>query len=255
MSFLTRLADRLILCPSNQPIDPEGKQQLWISTQSGKVEVWTTELNPQNSNKAIVIKFPGTGGRAERSGPYPANFWEQSNSIVWTLNHRGWGSSPGPATLANFVETCDAVWQTAKDLYPDSKKFLYGNSLGCISALYLTARHDVNGLYLRNPPPLKELISSRPKYAWPSLGLSRLMGAVIPAELDSVENAKRTSCRTLFITSEKDRVIPPKYQYLIRDQLGGKHRHFIIEGADHHHRIPEHQEAEYIELTRWLGDA
>jgi len=258
VTFLSRLADRLILQPTTNYVDPQYRQQKVIETPTGQVEVWVSELTTQpastsTSESLLLLKFPGTGGRAERSGVHPADAWPEYSSRAWTVNHRGYGGSSAPASIQNFAETCDAVWGAATELYPDHKVVVFGNSLGCISALYIASRFNVVGAFIRNPPPLAVMIASRPRYAAWSLGMSKLIANQIPKELDSIENAKRSSCPALFIQSELDRVVPPKYQDLVFDQYGGEKRKLVLLGADHHHRADEAQRAEYWGCLKWLS--
>ncbi|MFK7766110.1 MAG: alpha/beta hydrolase [Mariniblastus sp.] len=254
-SFLTRLADRLILQATTEYIDPGDREEKFIDTFDGQIQVWIsrTESKHPNPSPLLILKFPGTGGRAERSWPHPAELWPEVSAEVWTLNHRGYGESSGPASLQNFSESCNAFWSAANQQFPNHKVLVCGNSLGCISALYLAARHSINAVYLRNPPALAQMIATRPRYAWPSLGLSRLVAAQIPKELDAVENAELTECPVLTAQSELDRVIPPKFQNLAIDQLRGPCRKLIIKGADHHERASDSQKDEYHEAISWLG--
>jgi pimeloyl-ACP methyl ester carboxylesterase len=257
MSFIQRLADKLILQPTTNPIDPEQRKRVEIQTPDGTVEAWTLtmpadDIDNNEHQHILLLKFPGTGGRAERSGPFPANFWHRSSNEIWTVNHRGWGGSDGPATLENFAQTCDSVWQHVTETFPQHRIVLYGNSLGCISALYLAAKYSAAGIYLRNPPPLANIVATRPRYAWPSLGLSRFVAAQVPKELDSIENASRSKCPALFVCSSEDRVVPPRFQEMIIDQYAGQKNVFTIQGADHHHAVPEHQGAAYETACQWL---
>ena len=123
MKFLTNLADRLILQPSTHYIDPEILQRRVIPTPSGEVEAWTLGANSisADATRTVLLKFPGTGGRAERSGPHPSEAWPNINCESWTINHRGYGGSPGPASIQNFAETCDSAYAVVKHSFPDHK--------------------------------------------------------------------------------------------------------------------------------------
>lgn len=256
MSFLSRITDRLILQPTTNYIDPEGMGRHVIKTPSGDVEAWTTTSIPESpaALDVVLLKFPGTGGRAERSSPHPSEAWPHVCCQSWTINHHGYGKSSGPATIQTFTETCDSVWRALKDTFPDHKVVVYGNSLGCLSALYVSAHYPVAAAYIRNPPPLAQMIATRPRYAWWSLGFSRLIANQVPAKLNAVENAYRSTCPALFVQSELDRVVPTKYQDLVINQYSGTKRKLVLRGADHHHRAAESQLAEYSEAVSWLGE-
>ena len=255
MALLSRIADRLILQPSTHFIDPEDLEQRLIPSPGGKVEVWISRIESVSSNSIpiVILKFPGAGGRAERGRVHPAEFWPDISAEVWTVNQRGFGGTPGPASIQSFSETCDAVWEGAIKAFPNHRILVYGNSLGCLSALYLSARFPVVGAYLRNPPALAQMIATRARYTWWNFGFSKLIANQVPQELDSVENAGRSTCPALFIQSQLDKVIPPKYQEMVTSEYGGQNHQFLIRGADHHHGTPDDQQEEYVEAVRWLG--
>ncbi len=253
--MLSRIADQLILCPSRDPIDPEGRTRRWVTTPGGKIEVWVFETHPEQSGLDVVaIKFPGTAGRAERGGPHPFELWEDVRCEIWTVNHAGYGGSEGVATVKGLAGTCDAVWEHVTKTYPALPVVLIGNSLGCVSALYLAARVDAAGIFLRNPVPLQQMIARRPRYNWWNFGLARLIADQVPEELDAVENARRSTCTALFVRSELDRVIPAQYQRLIFDSYGGNKSEFVLVGADHHHGVPESQSDAYADAVAGLRD-
>lgn len=262
MSLLSNLADRLILCPSTDFIDAEDRERKWIETETGKVEAWTVRTPAANADthpaehlhSLLMLKFPGTGGRAERGREFPAHLWADFETETWTINHRGYGGSSSPASLKNFTETCDAVWDAAVKQFPDRKILLYGNSLGCISALYLAAKNGAAGVFLRNPPALAQMIATRPRYCWWSFGLSKLVANQVPNQLDSVANAALCQTPCLFVCSELDTVVPPKYQDMVIASFAGPHQKFVVKGANHADRIPDHQQEEFLSAINWLGE-
>ena len=264
MSLLSKIADRLILCPSTNRIDlGENRRELIYNDGKIEIEAWVSQFgdvaNASEENRLVVLKIGGTGGRAERATVHPAELIVDADhdgrfdaAEVWTLNHRGYGGSSAPASLANFTSTLEAFWSHIENLYPIETKLVTGNSLGCISALYLARRKTVGGLQLRNPPPLHQMIRTRPKYNWWSFGASKHFANQVPDELDSIENAKHINCPALFVTSEKDSVVPPEYQQQIIDSFAGETRQFVIEGAEHHNLVPDHQRSDYVLAVDWL---
>lgn len=256
MKILTLIADRLILQPTTHYIDPDKLQRRVIATPSGEVEAWTArdDSESKDSTGVVLLKFPGTGGRAERSTLHPAEAWPGVTCESWTINHRGYGGSLGPATIQNFAETCDSAWSVLTESFPNHKVVVYGNSLGCLSALYVSARFPVAAAYFRNPPPLAQMIATRPRYAWWSFGVSKLIANQVPEVLDAIENARSSNCPALFVQSELDRVIPTRYQELVISQFGGDVRKLVLRGASHGHPPSESQLEEYGDAVRWLGE-
>ena len=239
-NFLSRVADRLVLCPSTDSIDPEDRQRVLIPFENGNLEAWTNEVHQDaGSPKLLALKFPGKGGRAERAGPHPCELWPDIASKIWTINPAGYGGSDGSASLSTMPAQADAVISFVQKELSDHQILLIGNSLGCVSALYLAARHQVAAIFVRNPPPLRELIAGRLKYNWWNLGGARFVAAQIPSELDSIANAARCTCPAFFLRSEKDTVVPPSFQRQIIDAYAGNLQEFIIPGADHGEFVAE----------------
>lgn len=238
--FLSRLADRLVLRPSTDPIDPEHRQRILIPFEGGHLEAWANEVNQDiESPKLIALKFPGTGGRAERAGPHPCELWPDVASKIWTINPAGYGGSDGSATLSTMAAQCEAVFSFVQNQLSDHRIMLVGNSLGCVSALHLAARHEVAAIYLRNPPPLKELIAGRIKYNWWNFGMARFVANQIPSELDAITNAANCDCPAFFLRSEDDTVVPETYQQKIIDAYRGNVQEFIIPRAEHDDFVAE----------------
>jgi pimeloyl-ACP methyl ester carboxylesterase len=126
-----------------------------------------------------------------------------------------------------------------------------GFSLGCIAALYLGAHGRVDGLLLRNPPPLRELIHYRTSWWTPGL-VPALVARGIPEAIDSVGNAAGCKVPALFVTASQDQVVPAEYQYRIIDAYGGDHR--VLEQPQGGHATPL-SESEINQLERlaaWL---
>lgn len=248
---LAKLADRLVLRPSTDPIDPEDRPRILIPFAGGHLEAWANEVHQHSdSPKLLALKFPGTAGRAERAGPHPCELWPNMASKIWTINPAGYGGSDGSASLATMPAQADAVFSFVRNELPDHKILLIGNSLGCTSAFYLAARHDVAAVFVRNPPPLQQLIAGRLKYNWWNFGMARFVAAQVPSELDGVTNAAQCECPAFFLRSEKDTVVPESFQRKIIDAYRGPKQEFVIPGADHDEFVGEDQQETYFEAMK-----
>ena len=254
--LLEHIADRLILRPTTGPVETEGRSRQTIDTPVGVIEAWLSysqslEQVPRLSEvQRVAIKFPGTAGRAERGGPHPFELFPEILTEIWTVNHAGYGGSAGPASLAKFAPVCDAVWHAVQQRYPHLPVVAVGNSLGCVSALYLSARHNLAGIFLRNPVALQAMIRTRPRYNWWNFGSAKWIADRIPQELDAIENARRSQCPALLLRSENDRVAPARYQRMILDAYAGPKWEFVLPGAGHHDRVSEDQVEPYLKFLR-----
>ena len=254
LSFLSWLADRLILVPSRDPIDPDGKERRSIRSPAGTIETWVgcfpeeiTEFN------LVIVKFPGTAGRAERAGVHPAEIWQDRRSEIWAVNPNGYGGSQGRASVTSIPGMVESVISHVAGARPGVRILVVGNSLGCLAALYAAANFEVAGVLLRNPPPLHQLICERPRYAAWNFGLSSFIAAEVPAELDAIANAARCEMPCLFVQSERDTVVPVGFQDCVIGQYSGTKKVFVIEGAEHHELVGEAQQDAYLDAVKWLA--
>ena len=253
--MLSRFADRCIFCPTTDKLPIEGKQRRAIPFRGGEIEVWIQRTEAADEPQSFVLKLAGTGGRAERATLHPFEAWPDLTGEVWAPNPPGYGGSTGPATLGTFAAAAETVFQDLSTTARGRPIVVAGNSLGTTTALYLAARYpSIAGLILRNPPPLRELI--RGKFGWRTLGLaSLLVGSRIPAELDSIANARLAKMPAVILTSLKDRMVPPAIQRHVIDAYAGPKRVVSLEGADHAFELTEAQQREYLAALHWLRAA
>jgi len=217
-----------------------------------QIEAWVTRTNVEvTSPKVVLLKFIGNSGRAERSTPQPASLWDDTHSEIWTINPFGYGGSTGIATLQRFPEMVDTIYDYIRNRFPDFKLVVFGNSIGSLCALRLAAKYPVDGLYIRNPVAVHQIISQRPKYAVPSLGLSKIIARQIPQTLDAIENARQVTAPALFVTFTEDRLILPRFQAKVMNAFAGEKKIFSVPG-DHNDPIPESMHDQYRKAANWL---
>mgnify|MGYP001953668474 CR=1 FL=1 len=116
----------------------------------------------------------------------------------------------------------------------------------------MAAHFRVAGVLLRNPAPVHQLIGMRPRYLWPSLGLSKLLAAQIPSYLDAVCNAAQCTSPCWILVSQSDSVVPVSFQQQIINAYGGSIDVFPVPDAGHDSPIPLKLEDAYL---RWVESA
>lgn len=252
--MLSRLADRLILRPTRHTLDTQGKLRRIVKYCDGAFELW----NPRGEEFApgaadvYILKFGGVGSRAERATEHPAEVWEGFRAEVWALNPPGYGGSPGEATLRCLAAVADAAYSEIRARARNRPVVLTGNSLGGALALYVAARHQIEGLILRNPPPLRQMIVRRYGW-WNGFVGAALIARQTPCELDSIANAARCHTPAVFLASGRDRVVPLRFQRLIHQVYAGDCRILNLPKADHGDPLQSQELAQYHNLLHWLG--
>ena len=252
-TFLSRLADWLILCPTTHRIPADGKSRRTIALGDDQIEIWTHRVRADHSDDvdAFVLKLIGAGGRAERATDQPVNFWPDVRAEIWVANPPGYGGNGGRASLQQTPAVADAVFDELEKHAAGRPILVLGSSLGGASAMYLAARRRIDGLIVRNAPPLRQVILGR--FGWWNLNVgARLIARQVPEELCCIRNAQRASAPAVFIMSDKDRIVPSRYQRLAIEAYAGPKRLLVLPNADHVTPMIEDEAEQYESLLAWL---
>lgn len=239
------LADRLILRPSRHTIAFDGRRRR-IGWSGGDLEVAIQNTRPDRDADALILKFAGAGGRAERSSVHPADCWPELPTEIWTVNPPGYGRSDGRASLRHIAEVARVSWQAAETAANGRPILVTGNSLGTLSAILLAAEKAVAGVVLRNPVALREVIRTR--FGWVAHPVARQ----VPAEVCPLANAPRALAPAVIVSSQQDRVVPPEIQRQLIERYGGPTRVLPLADADHADPPSEAEQQEYCALLDWL---
>jgi pimeloyl-ACP methyl ester carboxylesterase len=269
MSLRDRLADHFILRSTRQALEAEQLTRFELRCPSGMIEAfvgqrrrgadgeWIDGAWSQGDAEApdlLVFKLPGTGGRGERSTLFPANLVDLS-SEVWTWNPPGYGRSDGPATLRRIPPAATEFFSRILEMRkgPKTRLWICGNSLGCATGFHLATQIECDGLILRNPPPLVDLVELRDAW-WNFFRGGRYVAAGIPEELDLIRTAKRVTAPAVFLESGADRLVTAAMQAKARLVHRGPHRHILMAGAAHDTPIDDSYREPLRLALRWLLD-
>jgi hypothetical protein len=249
------MLDRLVMAPTTHSIETGARKRELLKTSHGDVELWMDhhlqgQANVDHPADILMIKFPGTGGRAERATAQPAQFWKTPKTELWSVNPPGYGGAKGRASLHAIEPMVDAILNRLQQ-QPVPKIILVANSLGNLPALCLASRFPVAGLVLRNPPPIPAVVqhrSRRYRAAW----IGKWLAGGFPPEIDPVTHAARCTAPAVFIHSEMDQLVPLEFQKPIAAAYAGPKRIIVARGIDHADPIPDEQVCEYEEASKWL---
>ena len=269
-----RIFDRLVLRPSRQPIDCGNQERVMLEwgVKNESLECFVQRLGELDAPlDLLIVKFPGTAGRGERSTAYPAAHFQQANSEIWTWNPPGYGGSAGRASMSRIAEASLAFWHAAiqRDrITDDTRIWIAGNSLGCATALHVAAVAEVAGasevaevaaarprfgMLLRNPPPLSAVV----KHVANRYPLGRMMYPVadsLIAEMNAITPAARVRLPAIFFQSERDELVLPEFQKQVIDAYAGPKQVVLLTGLKHGGLATEEHEAEIKDALGWLWE-
>ena len=249
-----RLPDHLILFPSTRPIDAGAAVRKTIPFQSGELEIWTARshrIGRDGRPDFYVLRFYGNADRAEHWVATDAEAWNGRAVEVWGMNYPGFGGSTGPARLNRVGPAALTAFDALQRRANGRPVIVFGASLGTTAALDVAAHRSVAGLVLRDPPAIRQMVLRQ--FGWWNLWL--LAGPLsfqIPPDLDSVANARASRAPAIFLLSEKDQVVAPRFQKLVADAYAGKKRILILQGSRHCTPIKGAALSEFNDALDWL---
>lgn len=252
-----RLLDRFVLRPTRHAIPHAPKRREVVSRGGWEIESFVQSFCPDGRDPdLLVLKFPGTAGRAERATEYPASFLPGVACELRTWNPPGYGASRGRATLTSMPDAAKAYVSEVLGRIDRSvtRVWLVGNSLGCVTSLALASQlRSIDGVILRNPPPLVEVVK-RIARRYPLGFLADPICESLHPSMNALITAKQTTVPTLMFQSELDDLVPPDSQDRVYEGLNGPKRMVVLRGIGHS-GIPSEDQHEAIgESVRWLWE-
>jgi pimeloyl-ACP methyl ester carboxylesterase len=254
------LLDRIVLRPSRHPIEHPTQHRELIQDGQRKLECFVQRNFQSNAlPELLVLKFPGTAGRAERSTGFPMSLLRHHRVEVWTWNPPGYGGSEGRASLRAIADASLTFWEqvTSRRGSEGGTTWLCGNSLGCATALHVAATVKPNvsasGLILRNPPPLIPVVKRVAK-GYP---LGSLVEPVIESLCESM-NAMHTAAQVripaVFLQSELDSLVPAEDQNHLIATFGGPSQVVVMKGLEHSCVATDEHLPLIADSIRWLWE-
>lgn len=248
-----RLASRLIMKPTRNPLDATHLQRLVVEVRGLKQELFCSTQSIGESPPDIwFLKIPGSTGRAEKGTSFPAEYLPTKTAVL-TWNPPGYGQSEGEANLKLAADLLPLVVDAVEQSLGWTKVPLFakGTSLGGALSIHLCTQRKVAGIVLCNPPSLPELM---PRYNrwWNLWNGGSFIASSIPPSLRTISIASQVTTPALLVTSLADTVVPPNLQRRIAEKYSGPLKILEIPGADHALRMAEIPEDEIRPALQWL---
>lgn len=256
MSLAAWLTDRIILGPSRHEIHAPRREALTFDHEGGALEIWVHRAGQTDAADPdlYLLEFPGTASRAEDQTQFVEDCWQDLCVEIWSVNPPGYGGSSGAASLRKLPLTAERALQEICRVAGNAPLLVAGGSLGSVSALYLAARHPVAGVLVQNPPALRQVVMARTRW-WHFPWAARWVADQIPDELDSLANAARSRAPAVFISAERDSVVPATLQRQVIYAYDGPLKVLSLPDADHATPMTAVQLSQLQPLARWLYDA
>ncbi len=249
--MIPRLLDRISLRPTRYPIETDGLCRERLSVAECTVDLFALAVE-RDGPEWHVLKFVGSSGRAENLTEHPFDAWSATSGRIYVANPPGYGSSPGRASLAGHLATARALYAWYQRRHPGQVPLLMGNSLGGAVALQLASESPCRGIIVRDSPHLPAVIRTRYRFA------PRLAGwfaTQAEQQMDTLSAACRSEVPALFISSRKDRIVPPECQDELMAAYGGPKRIVHAPSADHMQPLGAEASREYLAALAWLQTA
>lgn len=154
--------------------------------------------------KAIAVFFTGN-----REDLYAAANIAQDLSrygiTVISSEHPGYGSSDGPASVANFMAEAEAVGAYARKV-ADAQGLpllVIGNSIGTFCAVHAASLGLADRLLLRAPPTTMVAAGSA-RFGFLPVGL------LLRHRFDSLSKASLVRCPAMVLHGDRDRIVPQR---------------------------------------------
>jgi hypothetical protein len=251
---LAPLPDRLVLFPTTYRIDAGSAVRKAIPFQNGDLEVWTARsaaAHQRGEPEVYVLRFYGNADRADRWVAAEAGMWNDRAVEVWGMNYPGFGGSTGPARLTKLGPAALTAFDELQKVAGNRPIIIYGASLGTTTALHIAAHRKIAGLILHNPVAMRQIILRQ--FGWWNLWLfAGPMALKVPADLDSIANARASRVPVIFLLAEKDEIIAPQFQRLVVDAYAGEKWIIPLSGAHHNDPIEGAGLADFHHALDWL---
>jgi len=244
------------------------------------ISVLVEESNPQ---KGLAFVMHGLGGFKEQDHiqTFADAFKEKGFTAVRFDTTNSLGESDGSyedATVTNYYEDLEDVIEWAsKQSWHQEPFYLIGHSLGGLTTALYAERHlgKVKGL-----APISTAVSGKlsedahkefdPETyeQWKKTGwliqesnskpgvMKKLKWSHMADRLryDLIPGARLLTMPVLLITGEKDTSTPPKHVEILFKALPGRNKiHYVIPGAPHTFRKPEHLQDIKLMIGNWIA--
>jgi uncharacterized protein len=168
---------------------------------------------------------------------------------VLGIDYRGFGqSTPALPSEAMAYEDARAAWNWLASEHPQSRRFVFGHSLGAAIAVHLASEvDDASGLMLEGSFTSIPDVVSHFKWGWLPVG------PLITQRFDAARHIERARTPVLVVHGSDDRLIPPELGRALFDRAPQPKRFVLVPGGTHHNTQSLGQDQYRAALTELFG--
>jgi uncharacterized protein len=212
----------------------EGMSDVWIAFTPREAEAGPAKLHglwlAQSRPDAPVLLYLHGARWDVRSSAQRMRRMHELGFAVLGIDYRGFGqSSAALPSEASAHEDALAAWQWLAAQHPQSKRYLFGHSLGSAIAVRLAGDvDDAAGLIIEGSfPSIPEVLKTM---AWGWLPL----GPLITQRFDAGSQIERVKAPLLVVHGSQDRLIQPTLGRTLYERAHAPKRFVLVEGGTHH---------------------
>ena len=207
-------------------------EDVWLTAgnQPEKLHAWWIPAQGDNPNAPAALYLHGAGYGISANLPRIMKLRDEGFAVL-AIDYRGFGKSDGGLpSEATAYEDADVAWTELKRRAPDSKRYIYGHSLGGAIAIHLAATpaaQDAAGLVVESSFTSVREMQQYTAYKWIPLGM------VQTQYFDSLAKAPKLCMPTLVMHGSNDYRIPVEVAQKLYAATPEPKRWLLVEGARH----------------------
>jgi len=213
----------------------QGMEDVWIdftppsSREAVRLHgLWLPAAQPEGA--PVLLYLHGARFDVRGSAPRIRRMQELGFSVL-AIDYRGFGrSSKALPSEASAHEDARAAWDWLAAQYPQSRRYVFGHSLGGAIAVHLAGevQHDAAGLIVEGCfPSIPDVVSSF-KWGWLPIG------PLITQRFEAGEEIGKLTMPVLVVHGSEDTLIPPALGRALYERAPEPKRFVLVEGGSHH---------------------
>lgn len=198
-------------------------EELWL--EQGEIKINALWFKSDSLSKGLVLYFHGNADNLQRWGEYVVDLTRLGYEVL-ALDYPSYGKSPGNASQENIYASARMAWEWGSARYAADSIVIYGRSLGCGPATYLSAQEAA-----------KVLILETPFYSVPDVLRKRFPIGIWwndEYKFPNFRHVEESKNEVFIFQGTSDNVVPFRSAVKLRPLLSNEQNFIVIEGGTHH---------------------